>query len=267
MEQTTNRKVFEEVIRAARLWPIWLRIGLQDIRMRYRRSAVGVGWIFINLAIMIIAVGLIYGNLLGQELREFLPFLTVGLISWGYLTSSIVEGGNAFIASEGYIKQIGLPIYIYVFRFFVSITITMLISLPAYLVVAFIYSVRFKWGALWVLPGIILLSMVSFLSIAIFAHLNARFRDASHIASVGLQVMFFVTPIIWPPDILRKRAMSWIIDFNPFYHLIEVIRRPLTMSESAAFINYLVAAVLIVLLSMVAWLFAKHLSRRIAFLL
>jgi len=267
MNKTTQKEVVGEVVQAARMWPIWLRIGLQDIRMRYRRSAVGVGWIFINLAIMIIAVGIIYGNLLGQELKDFLPFLTVGFISWGYLTSSIVEGGNAFVASEGYIKQIGLPIYIYVFRFFVSITATMLISLPAYLLVAFIYSVRFKWGVLWALPGILLFSMVSFLLIAIFSHLNARFRDASHIASVGLQVMFFVTPIIWPPDILRKRAMGWIIDFNPFYHLIEVIRRPLTMSESAAFINYLVVAVLVVLLSMVAWMFAKHLSQRIAFLL
>src|SRR4030067_1928177 len=179
MEQTTNRKVFEEVIQAARLWPIWLRIGLQDIRMRYRRSAVGVGWIFINLAIMIIAVGIVYGNLLGQELKEFLPFLTIGLISWGYITSSIVEGGNAFVISEGYIKQIGLPIYIYIFRFLVSITITMLISLPAYLVIAFIYSVQFGLGTLWALLGFVLLSIVSFLMIAIFSHLNARFRDAS----------------------------------------------------------------------------------------
>jgi ABC-type polysaccharide/polyol phosphate export permease len=267
MDQTTNRRVFEEVVRAARLWPIWLRIGLQDIRMRYRRSAVGVGWIFINLAIMIIAVGIVYGNLLGQDLKEFLPFLTVGLISWGYLTSSIVEGGLAFIVSEGYIKQIGLPIYIYVFRFFVSITITMLISLPAYLVVVFIYSMRFKWGVLWALPGIVLFSMVSFLLIAIFSHLNARFRDASQIASVGLQVMFFVTPIIWPPDILRKRALNWIIDFNPFYHLIEVVRRPLTMSESAAFVNYSVVIILVMLLSVIAWMFAKHLGQRIAFLL
>jgi ABC-type polysaccharide/polyol phosphate export permease len=228
---------------------------------------VGVGWIFINLAVMITAVGLIYGNLLGQDLKEFLPFLTVGLIFWGYLTSSVVEGGNAFVASEGYIKQIGLPIYIYIFRFFVSITITMLISLPAYLVVTGIYSVQFGWGVLWALPGIVLLCLVSFLLIAIFSHLNARFRDASHIASVGLQVMFFVTPIIWPPDILRKRAINWIIDFNPFYHLIEVVRCPLTASESAAFVNYLVVAVLIMILSVAAWMFSKHLGQRIAFLL
>jgi lipopolysaccharide transport system permease protein len=259
--------VLGEVIHAARLWPIWLRIGVQDLRLRFRRSSVGIGWIFVNLATMLVSVGIIYSHLLGQDLKEFLPFLTVGLVSWGYLTSSIVEGGNAFVASEGYIKQIGLPIFVYVFRFFVSITVTMFISLPTYFIVAILYSVRFEWGVLWVLPGILLLSMVSFLLIAIFSHLNARFRDASHVASVGLQVMFFVTPIIWPADILRKRSIGWIIDFNPFYHLLEVVRRPLTVSQPATMMNYIFTASMIAVLSIVAWVFTKRLSQRVALLL
>jgi ABC-type polysaccharide/polyol phosphate export permease len=259
--------LIREVIRAARLWPIWLRIGLQDIRMRYRRSALGVGWIFLNLAIMILAVGIVYSNLLGQDLKKFLPFLTIGLVAWGYLTSSIVEGGNAFVVSEGYIKQIGLPTYIYVFRFFVSITATMLISLPAYLVVALIYSVPFRWGILWALVGILLLGSASFLMIAIFSHLNVRFRDAGHIASVGLQVMFFITPIIWPPDMLRMGSLRWVIDCNPFYHLLEVVRRPFIMSEPATYMNYLVAVVFIIGLSLIAWIFTRWYNRRIAYLL
>lgn len=267
MGKNTEQALLTEVVHAARLWPIWLRIGLQDTRIRYRRSAVGVGWIFINLAIMIVAIGIVYGNLLGQDLKEFLPFLTIGLVSWGYITSSIVEGGNAFVASEGYIKQIGLPIYIYVFRFFVGITVTLMISLPAYLIVAVIYSVKFRWGALWVLIGILLLSMFSFLMIAIFSHLNARFRDASHIASVILQVMFFVTPIVWPAEILRKRGVNWIMDFNPFYHLLEVVRRPLTMSEPAAVYNYVIVSLLLIMLWIVAWFCTRWLGRQIAFLL
>lgn len=262
-----NKLIVEEVIHAARLWPIWLRIGLQDIRMRYRRTTLGVAWIFINLAILILAIGIIYSHLLGQELKDFLPFLTIGLVGWGYLTSSIVEGGNAFIASEGYIKQIGLPIYIYIFRFFVSITVTMLISLPAYVIVAFVYSLQFRWGSLWALPGLLLLGVVSFLMVAIFSHLNVRFRDVVHIASVGLQVMFFVTPIIWPPEMLSKHRLHWVIDLNPFYHLLEVVRRPLLTSQAATFFNYLVVIFLIFCLSLIAWIFIKRYNQRIVYLL
>lgn len=255
-----------EVTQAALLWPIWLRVGLQDIRMKYQRSTLGFLWIFLNLAIMILAVGVIYSNLLGQDLKNFLPFLTIGLITWGYLTSSVVEGGNAFVISEGYIKQIGLPLYIYVFRFFVGTTATMLISLPAFFVVAIIFAVPFHWGVLWGFVGLLLLSVLSFLLIAIFSHLNARFRDVAHIASLGLQVIFFVTPVIWPPEIILNRGrLSWILFFNPFYHILEIIRRPLLTSEAAPFIHYLVAIALILMLSLIAGVVTKCYSQRIAY--
>lgn len=91
------------VVRSARLWPIWTRLGIQDVRLKLSRSAIGVGWVFVNLAVLVLAIGFIYANLLGQSPREFIPYLTIGLILWGYLTNSIVEGGNAFINSEGYI--------------------------------------------------------------------------------------------------------------------------------------------------------------------
>jgi lipopolysaccharide transport system permease protein len=235
--------------------------------MRYQRSTLGVGWIFLNLAISILAIGVIYSQLLGQELREFIPFLAIGLVGWGYLTSSIVEGGNAFVVSEGYIKQIGLPTYVYVFRFFVSITTTLLISLPAFFVVAIFYSVPFGPGTLWVLPGILLVGLVSFLMIAIFSHLNVRFRDVSHIASLSLQVMFFVTPIIWPAQLLNKHRLAWVIDLNPFYHILEVLRRPLLTSQPATGTNYVVVVALIAALSLIAWIITKLYNQRIAYLL
>lgn len=267
MKESSIEKIEREVIQAARLWPIWMRIGLQDIRIRYRRSALGIGWIFLNLLIMLLSVGLIYSHLLGQDLKKFLPFLTIGLVTWGYITASIIEGGNAFLASEGYIRQIGLPLYIYIFRFFVSITATMLISLPAYFIVAVVYSVHFGWGALWALAGLFLLGAVSFLMIAVFAHLNVRFRDLPHVASSALQVLFFATPIIWPPETLRFGKLRWVMDLNPFYHLLEVIRRPLLMSEPASYVNYLAVMLLIIVLLILVWLCMKTYSLRIAYLL
>ncbi|MCJ7640981.1 MAG: ABC transporter permease [Desulfobacterales bacterium] len=267
MEKRNSAQPLREVINAARLWPIWVRIGLQDLRLRYQRSVLGLAWIFINLAIFILAVGIVYSQLLGQDMKSFLPFLTIGLVCWGYLTSSIVEGGNAFVFSEGYIKQIGLPIYVYVFRFFVSITVTMFISLPAYFVVALVYSVPFQWGTLWALPGLLLLTIVSFLMIAIFSHLNARFRDVGHMASLALQVLFFVTPVLWPPEMLGRRHLRWVVDLNPFYHLLELVRRPLLTSRSATSMNYLIVFLLIGVLFIIAWVYTKCYNKRVVYFL
>lgn len=248
MNQETRNTV-RDVIRSFGLWHIWVRLGLQDVRLKFRRSAVGVGWIFLNLTVLVSSIGFIYAHLLGQDTREFIPYLTIGLIVWGYLTSSIVEGGNAFIHSEGYIRQISLPIYVYVFRFFVSISVTALIALLAYVAVAVVYRVPLGLGTLFAVPGLLMVMTTSLLLITIFAHLNARFRDVANTASVGMQVLFYVTPVLYPAELLRERRnLSYVVDLNPLYHLLEVVRHPLLSNAPADWHSYAATAVIIVVL-------------------
>lgn len=258
---------FHEVVGATHLWRIWWRLGMQDLRLRFRRSMLGVGWILVQLVVTILAVGVVYGSLLGQDLRTFLPFLTVGLVVWGFLTASIVEGGLALVASEGYIKQIGLPIHVYIFRFFVSVSITAGINLVAYAIVATVYRVPVGWGVLWAVPGFALLGLVGLFLMTIFAYVNARFRDATHLAGVGLQVLFYVTPVLWPAEMLKEKRLRWIVDANPLYHLLEIVRQPLLSSQPAMFEHYVVGLALAACLGVFAAAIVLSYSRRIVYLL
>jgi ABC-type polysaccharide/polyol phosphate export permease len=259
------RTVLKDLWRSAALWSIWLRLGIQDVKLRFRRSAIGPAWIFLQLAVVIFAIGIIYGRLLGQDLRTFIPYLTIGLVVWGYLTGSIVEGGISFINSEGYIKQISLPIYVYVFRFFTSVSLNFLISLLAYEAVALVYGVPHGWGTLWFVPGLLMLMVASWLLIAIFAHVTARFRDTSHLASVGMQVLFYVTPVMYPAESLRGFRMGFVVDLNPLYHLLELLRQPLLHQAPATAANYAVAGGTIIALAGIAALLIFHYQRRIVF--
>jgi lipopolysaccharide transport system permease protein len=266
-----NREVdqaLRDVVRSAGLWHIWVRLGVQDVRLRFRRSVVGPAWIFLNLAVLVVSIGFIYANLLGQDAREFVPYLTIGLIIWGYLTNSIVDGGNAFIHSEGYIKQISLPIYVYIFRSFVSIGLTSLITLCAFAIVALIYPVPLALGTLFVIPGLLIMMITSLLLITIFAHLNARFRDVAHTASVGMQVLFYVTPVLFPATMFLSRDdLRYVVELNPAYHLLEVIRRPLLTGQSAEWESYLAAGLVILALAAVATAVVAKNRRRIVFAL
>ena len=265
MNPETERTI-RDVVRSAGLWHIWIRLGMQDVRLKFRRSAFGVGWIFLNLAVLVSSIGFIYANLLGQDTKQFIPYLTIGMILWGYLTSSIVDGGNAFVNSEGYIKQISLPIYVYVFRFFVSISLTTLIAMLAYVVVAAIYAVPFGPGTLLALPGLLMVMAASLLLVTIFAHLNARFRDIAHMASVGMQVLFYVTPVIFPAESLRQRTdLVLIVDLNPMYHLLEVVRRPLLAGVAADWHSYAAASLVIAVLTVVAGTVIATNQRRIVY--
>ena len=248
------RTTVRDVIRAAGLWHIWTRLGIQDVRLKFRRSATG----------RLVDLRQPDGSRAGDRVhlrqpartgpaREFIPYLTIGLILWSYLTNSIVEGGNAFVNSEGYIKQISLPIYIYIFRAFVSIGLTALIALSAFVLVAAFYRVPVGPGTLLVVPGFMLMMIASLLLVTIFAHLNTRFRDVAHMASVGMQVLFYVTPVIFPAELLRKRrSLSLVIELNPMYHLLEVVRRPLLAAGPADWHSYAVTALFIVVLAAVA---------------
>ncbi|MEX2269862.1 MAG: ABC transporter permease [Vicinamibacterales bacterium] len=262
------KKTFGEVTQSVRLWPIWTRLGLQDVRLKFRRSAIGAAWIFVNLAVLVLSIGFIYANLLGQEPREFIPYLTIGMILWGYLTNSIVDGGNAFIHAEGYIKQISLPIYVYVFRSFVSISVTTLITMCAFVIVAAIYRLPLGPGTLLALPGLAMVMTTSLLLITIFAHLNARFRDVAHMAAVGMQVLFYVTPVIFPAALLRhRRDLSLVVELNPLYHLLEVVRQPLLHAAAAEPHTYAAVAAILAVLSAIAAIVVGVFQRRIVFAL
>lgn len=95
---------------------LWLHLGWQDIKQRYRRSVIGPFWITIATAVQAAAMGLLYSVLLGLDLTTFLPHVAVGLILWNFISAAIVEGGDVFIANEGLIKQLPSALSVHVYR-------------------------------------------------------------------------------------------------------------------------------------------------------
>ena len=263
------RRTAGDVMHSVRLWHIWTRLGLLDLRMRFRRSAVGPGWVFLNLAVLVVAIGFIYANLLGQDARNFIPYLTAGMILWSYLTNSIVEGGNAFVNCEGYIKQISLPIYIYILRSFVSVGLTAGITVFAFVIVGLFYRLPVSTGTLLAVPGLLIVMTSSLLLITIFAHLNTRFRDIAHMATVLLQVLFYATPVIFPAEALLRRRpdLSFVITLNPMFHLIEVVRHPLLTGAPPPIQSYIAAGLILLVLSVCAAGVIAVFQRRIVFAL
>ena len=93
-----------------------LMLGWQDIKQRYRRSKLGPFWITISMGVMIAMIGIIFGQVLNMPIDDYLPFLSTGLILWSFFAASITEGSNAFIDSQGMIRQLDLPLSLYVMR-------------------------------------------------------------------------------------------------------------------------------------------------------
>jgi len=234
---------------------VWGTLGWHDIRQRYRRSVIGPFWFTLSTAILVAVLGTLYSILLKQEISEYLPYLAVGLIVWQYLSTSINEGCNAFIGSDHLIKQIRMPLTIHVCRIAWRNFMILLHSLPV-AVVALIWFGRWPGAEFLLVPfGLFVLLLHAVWIGVVLGVLCTRFRDIQPIVNSLVTVAFFFTPVMWSPEILKDR--SWVADFNPFYHIIEIIRAPI-VGRSIELDSWLWATVSLV----IGFLFAKWLLRR-----
>ncbi len=204
---------------------LWVTLAIQDVRQRYRRSKLGPFWITLSMAIMVLALGVLYGQIFGQELKDYLPFLAAGFVVWNLIASLINEGCQAFILAEGMIRQLNAPLSIYVYRILASASIALFHNIWVYLAVAFWFGVKLDWVLLWVVPALLIILINGFWAALFFGVLSARFRDVPLIIGSLMQLLFFITPVIWKPEMLPGRAL-WL-QLNPFHHLVEIMRAPL----------------------------------------
>lgn len=241
---------------------LWMTLGLQDVRQRYRRSKLGPFWITLSMAIMVLALGLLYGRIFGQDLHDYLPFLAAGFVIWGMVASLVNDGCQSFIQAEGMIRQLNAPLSIYAYRGLWSTLIAFAHNVWVFLGVALWFGVDLNWNLLWV-PVALLVLLLNGLWIALFLGiLSARFRDVPPIVGSVVQVLFFITPVIWKPEMLPGRAL-WL-DLNPFYHLVEIMRAPL-LGQPPALGNWLTVIAITVVGWAVALFFYSAYRWRVAY--
>ena len=260
-------RLFADASRAVRLWRVWLFLGLQDVKARFRRSFIGPLWILLNLGLFVGGAGVVYGLMFQQPMGDFLPLLTAGFVIWGFLVSSLTESGLSFVVAEGYIKQFAYPKQIYLLRVLVGYTVTLLFGLSALVPLQIVFGRFHPIGWLAALPGLAVLLLAALGHITICGYLGARFRDLPHALGGVLQVMFFVTPILFPVSQLRLRHLDFVYLFNPLYYLIDIVRGPLLTTRLSPVSHYEVAGAYVLIVWGMAVVVARRFDARVVFLL
>lgn len=263
IERTRTEAAVDDILAGIRAWRFWTMLGWGDIRQRYRRSVLGPFWITLSTALMIGALSAIYGAIFKMPLSEYLPYLAAGLMTWLFVSATINEGTTAFISAEGIIKQSSIPLTIYVHR---VVWRNLLVLLHNLVVLAIIFPFVRPLTALDpVALAVGLALVVANLSVAclLIAALSTRYRDLPPITASLTQVMFYVTPILYEPSQLPG-GMRAIAHYNPLYHLIDVLRRPLT-GDTPETASYVVATGMLLAGGLVAFLFFRRFRGRIAY--
>src|SRR3954453_18835499 len=101
--------MLRDVADALRRWPLWVRLGWQDVLLRYRRSLLGPFWLTLSMGIMIVTLGSIYGQFQHLSTTQYMPFLATGLMAWTLISALVTEGCQSFIAPDCMPRQITRP--------------------------------------------------------------------------------------------------------------------------------------------------------------
>ena len=206
-------------------WRLALALARLDLRNRYRGSVLGPLWMSLSTLIMLIGLGLLYGALFKFKLSNYLPHLAVSLIVWQWMAGFINDSCATLTSAEGVIRQMRLPYTLHALRVAFRNTLVAAHSLPLIPIVFLIFGQVPGPEALLAIPGLVLISINMLAGGLLLGMVCARFRDIPPIVANVVQLAFFVSPILWKPELLGD-AMVWMA-FNPFYALLETVRGPL----------------------------------------
>lgn len=209
----------------ARRW-FWTRLGWQDVRQRFSGSLFGSFWITLNLALMVTALSLVFSGPLGTRWSDYLPFVASGLVLWQFIQASLNESSTVFVSAADTIRNAPLPLSVHILRLLWRNLIVLLHNLLVLVVVLVLFQVRPAPAAWTIALALPLMCFTLFWLCLLIGLAGARFRDVAQIVANLLQILFFVTPVFWPPEAIGA-GREWIVALNPLFALIDIVRAPL----------------------------------------
>jgi lipopolysaccharide transport system permease protein len=240
----------------------WLYMAVQDIKLRYRRSMIGPWWVTISTGVMVMMLGFLWSHIFGTNLENYLPFFAVGFVLWGWMSGQISDAAAGFFQFQGTIKQVKLPLPIFVLRLNVRQCIVLLHNSIIIALVLLLVGHGFTLTSLIAIPNLILIQLnLTLLSIVITIFCT-RYQDMMQVVNVATQIVFFFTPILWQVETLKNR--TYLAEMNPVYHWIEMVRAPL-LGYLPTINDYLWTGASLVVLSILAAYYLGRYRSRIAY--
>jgi len=213
----------------------------RELKSKYKGSVVGWAWSLINPLVTLGIYTLVFGVFLGAEPPEmgngqqiFALYLFTGLVVWNFF-NQVAQGSMVALISNGpLLRKIYFPAFSPVAGNILAIGMQSLIEL-ALLLVVFTLLGNLSWTMLF-LPLVVLLIVAFSVGLGFFlAALNARYRDVSYLVQVGLNLVFYATPIIYPITLVEKYypAHPWarLYELNPMTQFVELMREILYVTE------------------------------------
>jgi ABC-type polysaccharide/polyol phosphate export permease len=257
-----RRKAYLDFIQGLMMWRVWMALAWQDIKIRYRRSVIGPFWITLSMAITVYSMGFLYSRLFHMSLEDYFPYLVAGMLAWTLVQTTLHEGVDVYLVASSLVRQVKLPYIFHIhrmcFRNCIISAHNLLVMIPIYLF--FHQSLSFVLCLPVLLLNILILYMNLIFVTNVLGMVCARYRDMGQVFKSLLQVLFFLTPVMWNPASLGPKY-QFLVFLNPLYDFIQLIRMPLIGQLPTLTVYGMVLVFSLLGLSLNYFLFVRYRSR------
>jgi O-antigen export system ATP-binding protein rfbA len=239
---------------------------IRDVFSKYRKSILGVAWSMITPLSMVGVIGLVYSVVFGIPLISFVPYLFSGLTPWLFISNVIESGTNSYIIAEGFITQTKIHIEVFPLRMALGAFINYLfMSIAFFFVYGLIKPDAFNWNMLLYIPSSLIVFVFCWGMANIVSLINLYIRDYAYLQSILLQILFYITPLIYLPEVMDKRGFSGIYKLNPLYYMTDIIRQSMLGATEIKIFMWIISIIIAFNVFIVGIVLTKKIGRNIVY--
>lgn len=238
----------------------------RDVKVKYKQTFVGAAWAIFQPFITMIVFAVFFGRLVKVP-SDGVPypiFVYVGLLFWTLFSNSLAEVSNTFVANEKIITKIYFPRIILPISAILNNIVDFIIAMAILVGMMFYYGFVPTLEGLLVLPVLVLMTVFSTLGIGLlYGSLNVKYRDVRYILPFFIQLLLFITPVIYPVSIVGEKY-RWVLGLNPMSGVIDMARSGLLGNNEMDWILLGASALSMFFYCIIGYLYFKKVERYFA---
>jgi len=194
----------------------------RDIKIKYRRSVLGIFWSFLQPLLMMVVLTIIFSQLFASNIENYPVYLLTGKLIFDFYAQGS-KGAMTSIRGAQILKKVYIPKYMYTLSTVLSNFVTFLLSLIVLFMVMLVTHVDFTIYILFTSLPILALLFFTIGAGLILATATVFFRDIEHLYGVFVTMLMYATPIFYPPEIIPE-SFRFLLTINPLYAIISCCR-------------------------------------------
>ena len=222
--------------------PLLWELIARDIKIKYRRSVLGVLWTLLNPLFMMIVLSVVFSNLFKFDVEYFPVYLLSGQLIFNFYSESTTSSMSAILNNGSLIKKIYVPKYLFVLSRIFSSTINLLASFTALICVMLAMRVELHYTVLLAPIPLFFIVVFSLGVGLILSAITVKFRDIMHLYSVFVTALMYLTPVIYPLSILPDWLYP-IVMLNPITNILQMLRNVMLYNTVPSVSSMLIALV------------------------